>query len=88
MLTITYTQLNNDMAALDPLISPSTFGISVTGVTAANSLTTSQTAHVTSVLVSDTAAHVQTSIDTLESVASAGKIFTRVAIEVRLASWS
>jgi hypothetical protein len=65
-LTITYTQLINDQTTLNMKISGA-FGIAVTGVTAANSVTAADKTNVTSVLVSDTAAHVVTSIATLQS---------------------
>jgi RTX calcium-binding nonapeptide repeat (4 copies) len=71
-MTISYTQLINDATALG-LIS-GTFHIAVSSTLAANAATAATKTHVTSILVSDTAAHVVTSLSSLETLATAGTL--------------
>ncbi len=71
-LTVSYTQLINDATVLGKI--SGTFDITVTGVLAANVATAAGKAHVTSILVSDTAADVVTGIAALQTQATAGKL--------------
>lgn len=71
-MTISYTQLINDATALGKI--SGTFDITVSGTLAANAATAATKAHVTSILVSDTAAHVTTSLSALETLATAGTL--------------
>jgi hypothetical protein len=71
-LTITQTQLTNDATALG-LISVS-YSLSISGVSIANSSTMLAEPNVVSINISDTAANVQSNLDSLETLDAAGEI--------------
>jgi hypothetical protein len=71
-LAITASQLSGDATALGKITSA--YNLAVSAVTAANAASTAGQAHVASVSVSDTAAHVVTSIIALETLATAGTL--------------
>ena len=70
-LAITSAQLAADATALGKIAG--SYNLGVSGVLAASAASTAGTAHVTSVAVSDTAAHVVTSIAALETLAVAAR---------------
>jgi PII-like signaling protein len=67
-LTISETQYHNDAAALSDITSA--FQIAVTSVLAADAATIAADSRVTSISISDSAADVQSNLDSLENVAS------------------
>ncbi len=71
-LALTAAQYSADTAALGKIASA--YNLSISGVTAANASTVAGAAHVTSVSVSDTAAHFLTSVASLQSLATGGKL--------------
>ena len=71
-MTISYTQLINDATALGKI--SGSFDITVSGTLAADAATAATKSHVTSILVSDTAAHVVTSLSSLETLATGGTL--------------
>ena len=71
-LSLTYAQYTADAAALGEITSA--YNLSLSGVTAANAATVAAKAHVTNVLVSDTAANVLTNIASLQTLAASSKI--------------
>ncbi|MDR3471158.1 MAG: C2 family cysteine protease [Devosia sp.] len=64
-LSITYAQLTGDTTALSKL--PATYKLSVSGVTAANAATVQANTHLTSFLVSDTAANITSKLSSLDA---------------------
>jgi hypothetical protein len=76
LTTITYTQYTGGSATL-ALITNSSYNLSVTGVSIANSSTVLGGTHVASVAISDTAANVQSGIDGLEAL---GNDLTTIAL--------
>jgi hypothetical protein len=73
LTTITYSQYTGGSATL-ALITNASYNLSVSGVSIANSSTMLAEPHVVSVNISDTAANVQASIDSLETLDAAGEI--------------
>jgi hypothetical protein len=76
-VALTYTQWTNDGTAIG--LFTGTYHFSVTAVTAAGAATVASNTHATSISVSDTSAHVATSIDSLQTVAAAGQL-TAIAV--------
>ena len=72
--TLTASQVTADAAAL--ALVAGAYAINVTGVTAANAASAAAQPHVAKVSVSDTAADVQASLGSLETLAAAGELGT------------
>jgi hypothetical protein len=71
-LSLTAAQYSADGSALGKI--SSAYNLSISGVTVSNAASIAGAAHVTKVAVSDSAANVNANLDTLQTLAAAGKI--------------